>query len=112
MRRTCKDCLYANELEDGRVFCDKRVLEGVDIYIEEDRVGFPCPAHSSKNIEEFRCMRNNEYIHEDGEHCEICRRKVDIDDISQYRYIDIQDEDGNIIGDKIQCRICKEKGRR
>ena len=111
----CTNCLYSNEMENGEVMCDKKLLsEDKEIYIQIDKIKLPCPAHSSKYIEEIRYMRNNTWLHEseEGEYCEVCRRKVDLEDISQYGYIEIQDEEGNVAGEKMQCRICRGKGRR
>ena len=115
MKRNCKDCLYSNFNEDGSVDCDKKLLsDGMMIHIEVDNVELPCPAHSSVLIHEIRYMHNNKYIYDDGsgQYCEVCRRKVNLDEIDQYEYIDIHDETGKVIGDKMICKICKGKGRR
>lgn len=110
----CLNCLYSNEIEGRKVMCDKRLLsEYKEVFIEANKTELPCPAHSSKYIEETRYMRNNKWLHEseDGEYCGVCRRKVNLDDISLYNYIKIQNEDGKEV-EKMQCRICKGKGRR
>lgn len=111
----CKSCLYSNDLENGQVLCDKVILlYGKEVYVESDKVDLPCPSHSSKYIEEIRYMRNNKWLHEseEGEYCEVCRRWVDLDDISQYNFIEVQDKNGKVTGEKMQCKICGEKGRR
>ena len=111
----CTNCLYSNEMENGVIMCDKKLLyEGKEIYIAVNKAKLPCPAHSNRYIEETRYMRNNMWLHEseEGEYCEVCRRKVDLEDISQYGYIEIQNEEGKVIGEKMQCRICRGKGRR
>lgn len=110
---SCKSCLYANELEDKRVFCDKVVLlYGKEAYIDADKVNLPCPSHSNRFIPETRCYFNNDDMRNAEDSCEVCGRRVDLDDISQYGYIEVQDEEGKVVGEKMQCKICREKGRR
>ena len=43
----CVDCLYANELYNGDVYCDKREFEEVKIIVPKDKVDRSCPSHSS-----------------------------------------------------------------
>ena len=115
MKYNCQDCFYSNFLKDGRVMCDKRLLsEDKKIYIEADKTELPCPAHSHKFIEETRYMYNNKWRHEsDTElYCDICRRELNEDEIDQYSYIDVKDKKGEVVDEKLQCRICREKGRR
>lgn len=114
MDYTCRDCLYANFNEDGSVLCDKTVLiTGELYYLEKDKVDLPCVAHSSKYIEEIRYMRNNQWLHdsEEGEYCQVCRRKINLEDISHYGFIPVQNESGKTTGEKMQCKICRSKGR-
>lgn len=111
----CGSCLYSNFNNDGSAMCDKKIfMTGKLLHIDKNKVELPCPSHSSKYIEEIRYMRSNKWLHEseEGEYCEVCRRWVDLDDISQYGYIEVQDDKGNPTGKKMQCKICREKGRR
>lgn len=113
MEYNCKSCLYSNFLEDGRVFCDKVILlYGKEVYVEDDKIDLPCPSHSNRFIEETRCYFNNKDVRDAEDSCGVCGRLVDLDDISQYGYIEVQDEEGKFIGEKLQCKICREKGRR
>lgn len=109
----CENCLYSNFMEDGSVMCDKRLLsENKEVYVQVDKIKLECPAHSSKLIEETKYLRNNKWLHEaeEGNYCEVCRREVDLKDITQYGYIEVQDEKGDVIGEKMQCRICRGEG--
>lgn len=109
----CKTCLYANFNNDGSAMCDKRLLsDDIEFYVPANKVELPCPCHSNRPILETRYMRDNTYIHEceEGNYCDICRRKVNLDNESQYEYIVEVDDEGNIII-KLCCRICREKKR-
>lgn len=111
----CGNCLYANANDDGSVICDKKVfMTGQLFSVGENEAKLSCPSHSSKYIEEIRYMRNNKWLHEseEGEYCEVCRRWVDMGDETQYNFIEIQDENGKATGEKKQCKVCREKGRR
>lgn len=109
----CKTCLYSNFLENGDVMCDKVILlYGKEVHVPTDNVDKPCPSHSSRFIEETRYYFNNKDMRNSENSCEVCGRLVDLNDISQYGYIEVQDEKGNVNGEKLQCRICRGKGRR
>ncbi len=110
----CKNCLYANELSDGRVFCDKVLLMyGKEVYIDADKTEKPCPAHSNKFIEDWRYTAIGvQDIRKADDACGVCGRLINLNDISQYGYIEVQDEKGTVVDEKLQCRICREKGRR
>lgn len=113
MDYTCRDCLYANFNDGGSVDCDRKVLlTGRMCEIEEENVDKPCPAHSSRDIENWRYVENAKYLHQCDDSCSICRRLVNLNDISQYGYIEVYDESGDAIGEKMQCKICRHKGRR
>ena len=109
----CNNCLYANGNEDGSVMCDKvLLLYGKEIYVESSKVDLPCPSHSSRYIEETRYMWNNDDVRDAEDSCEVCGRRVDMNDETQYNFIEVQDEKGKVVGEKIQCKICRHKGRR
>lgn len=109
----CKSCLYSNDLDGGEVLCDKVILlYGKEVYVESDKVDLPCPSHSNRFIEETRYMWNNKDVRVAEDSCEVCGRRVNLDDISQYGYIEVQDDKGSPAGEKMQCKICREKGRR
>ncbi len=113
MSYTCRDCLYANFNEDGSVFCDRKVLlTGRMCEIEEENVDKPCPVHSSRDIENWRYVENARYLHQCDDSCGVCRRLVNLNDDSQYKYIEIKNENGKVAGEKMQCKICRHKGRR
>ena len=107
----CKTCLYANELEDKRVFCDKVVLlYGKEVYIDADKVELTCPSHSDCFIPETRAYWNNDDMRDAEDSCGVCGRRVDLGKEEQYEYIMV--EEGNSKVEKMQCSICKKKGRR
>lgn len=111
----CVNCLYANNNEDGSILCNKKIfMTGELFHVTSTKINLPYPSHSSKYIEEIRYMRNNKWLHEseEGEYCEVCRRWVDMGDETQYNFIEVQDEKGSSAGEKLQCRICRGKGRR
>ena len=109
----CRDCLYANFNEDGGVDCDKRVLlSGKMCEIEKENVDKPCPAHSSKSIENWRYVEGCKSLKDCSDICEVCGRLVRLSDITQYGFIEVQDENGKVVGEKMQCKICRHKGRR
>ena len=110
----CMNCFYANLNEELSVDCDKKfLLTGKMYHVKNEDVQKPCPAHSHILTEESRYMRNNKWLHEseEGDYCQVCRRQVDLDDITQYNYIETQDDECNVNGEILQCRICKGKGR-
>ena len=112
MDYTCKDCLYANFNEDGSVDCDRKVLlTGRMCEIEEENVDKPCPAHSSRDVENWRYVENAKYLHQCDDSCGICRRLVNLNDISQYGYVAVKDKDGKVVNLQMACRICIDKGR-
>jgi len=90
--------------------CDKKLLtDDLEIYIPPDKVDLSCPAHSNRPIKETGYMRKNKYVHENGECCDICRRKINLKDKNQYEILTKEDDEGVTI--TLRCRICKEKGR-
>lgn len=109
----CLNCLYANEKDNGGVMCDKVLLiYGKEVHIEADRVELPCPSHSDRYIENWRYVNDGDDLRKAEDSCEVCGRLINLDDESQYGYIEIQDELGNPSGEKLQCKICRHKGRR
>lgn len=113
MEYTCKDCFYANFNKDDSVSCDKKVLlTGKMCEIEKEKVDKSCPSHSEQPIENWRYVENRKVLSDCDDSCEICNRLVNLNDISQYGYIEVQDKNGKIIGERMQCKICRHKGRR
>lgn len=110
----CVNCLYSDFLENGEVFCDKVILlYNKKIYVDASKVNLSCPSHSNRYIEDWRYTSEGvQDLRKAEDACEICGRLVDLDDESQYGYIEVQDEEGKVIGEKMQCKICREKGRR
>lgn len=106
----CKTCLFANELENGDVYCDKRELEGVKCIIKKDKVNITCHCHSNYPLREFRIDRNWDYIRDADDVCEVCHRFLDMQDKSQYKYIEIKNKNNEkqLIR---KCKICIKKGR-
>lgn len=108
------DCLFANFIEDGRVYCDKRVFEDVKVYIENNKIKLNCPSHSSYQREETRYDRPWKWHHEADDVCQICSRDLNLNDEEQYKYVNVEyeDENENIKRKAIRkCSICIEKGR-
>lgn len=113
MEYTCKDCMYANALPSGDVDCDKKILLNGKIHkVAKSKVDKPCPSHSDKPIENWRYVESRRILRDCDDSCEVCGRLVDLNDISQYKYIEIQNENGDTVGEKMQCKICGHKGRR
>lgn len=114
MKYNCKNCLFANVLKSGQVLCDKRVFEGVKVYLSKEQAKLSCPSHSSYPRKETRYMRPWTW-HKDAEDvCQVCTRDLDMFNKDQYTYVDeeYEDEDGTIKTRTVRkCRICIEKGR-
>lgn len=106
----CKTCLFANEMKNGDVYCDKRELEGVKCIIKKNKVNIECHCHSNYPLEEFRIDRPWNYIYEADDVCEVCHRFLNLKDKSQYTYVEKEDDNGEkqLIR---KCKICIEKGR-
>lgn len=112
MDYTCRDCLYANFNEDNSVLCDRNLLaSGKVFYRDAENVDKSCIVHSSKDIENWRYVENAKYLHQCDDSCSVCRRLVNLNDTTQYGYIEVQDKNGKAIGEKMQCKICRYKGR-
>lgn len=114
MKYNCKSCLFANFMKDGGVYCDRRILEGVKVYIENNKVDLNCSCHSNYLREETRYNRLWRWHNEADDVCQICGRDLDLDDEKQYKYVDIEykDENGNVKKKTIRkCSICISKGR-
>lgn len=106
----CVDCLYANELYNGDVYCDKREFEEVKIIVPKDKVDRNCPSHSSYPTEETRYSRPWKYLRDADDVCQVCGRMLDLRVNDQYKYVKVEKKDGNI--DVIRkCNICINKGR-
>ena len=106
----CNDCLYANELENGDIYCDKREFEGITCIIPKDKIYLNCPSHSDYIREETRYMRPWKFLHEADDVCQVCHRMLDLQDKNQYKYVEVKKDDGgkNLIR---KCSICIKKGR-
>ncbi len=106
----CNDCLYANFLKNGDVYCDKRELEGVEVIIKNNKIHINCHCHSGYPQEETRYDRPWKYTYEADDVCEICHRFLNLQDESQYTYVEVEKDNGS--KDVVRkCRICMEKGR-
>lgn len=113
MNYSCRSCLYSNFNEDGSVVCDKNLL----IYGKLSRrdielVDKDCIVHSDRKIENWRYVESGKYLSGCHDSCDVCGRLVELNDISQYGYIEVYDKNGDITGEKMQCKICRNKGRR
>lgn len=116
----CKGCLYANELEDKRVFCYKVVLlYGKEVYIDADKVNLPCPSHSNRFIEDWRYTSEGvQDLRNAEDACEVCGRLLNLNDEDTYDVVTEEftlknkegiDETKREIVQK--CKICIDKGR-
>ena len=121
----CKTCLYANDIENGLVMCDRRVLlDGKEVIIEEDKVGLNCPCHSSKFVQEWRYMVNptNGDARKSFDSCQVCGRRYDEMNEDNYDIVveEVKKKEKNDDGKEVEvteehivrkCRICIEKER-
>lgn len=106
----CVDCLYANELYNGDVYCDKREFEEVKIIVPKDKVDLNCPSHSSYPTEETRYARPWTYLKDADDVCQVCGRMLDLRNNEQYEYVNVENDKGEINAVR-KCRICINKGR-
>ena len=106
----CTGCLFANKLDNGDIYCDKREFEGITCIIPKDKVHLNCPSHSNYIREETRYMRPWKFLHEADDVCQVCHRMLDLQDKNQYKYVEVKKDDGskNLIR---KCSICIKKGR-
>lgn len=108
----CESCLYGNKKDNGGYLCDKVLLiYGKEIHIEPENATKDCLNHSDKFIEDWRYTTVGvQDIRNADDACGVCGRLVKLSDYSQYGFVDIFDDKGAFKGEKMQCRICKEKG--
>lgn len=111
----CKDCLYANERNDGSIYCDRRSLyDGVNVYITAEDKYLSCPVHSSIDREETRADRPWNYNSQADDVCGVCHRTLKLHRKDTYieKEVEVENADGNIGTKNIKvCVICEKKGR-
>lgn len=103
----CSNCMFSNFVDGGKaVECDKRLLwDGKLVRREKEWVERHCVAHSDRFMEETRIYFSNEDMRDSETSCGVCGRLVDLKNEGDYKYVVM---DG---GERVYCRICKEKGR-
>lgn len=96
----CKSCAYANQMEDGNIGCDKKLLlTGKMVVIEQDKIDLRCPAHSDYPTQEWRYDRGHGLLREAEDACCICGRLVNLNDVDTYLVA------GN---SSLYCKICDD----
>lgn len=97
----CLNCLYSNEIENGMVMCDKKLLlTGKMIIVESEKVELNCPAHSDYPIKEWRYDMGNGLLRDAEDTCCVCSRLVNLNDKDTYLILG---------GSSLHCKICADK---